>query len=470
MIPLTLPQVRLAVMGKSGPFYDGSATHRLPHLPVSSVSTDTRVIQAGGVFVALRGDRFDGHAFLDKALAAGAVGAIVDHKPIGAPPELPLIQVADTRRALGRLANHVRRQLKHTKVIAVAGSNGKTGTKHLIHAALSRHLQGTVSPKSFNNDIGVPLTLLPVSPRQDYVVVECGTNHPGEIAVLSRISEPDIAVITNAGPEHLEGLRSLDGVRKENAAITVGMKPDGCLVVHGDDRALLACCGGPGGRKVTFGLERTNNLWATDIRSDFSGVRFRLNGTRQEVFVPMLGRHVAVNALAAIAVARRMGVPDAAVLAGLAEAAGPPMRMEHSEVGGIRVINDAYNANPASVAAALQTLRDLPHDGRKLAVLGDMLELGAQSDAFHREAGRYAAKAGVDLLICVGPGGSLIAAGAVTAGMCSEQVHCFDDALAAAAQMCELVRRGDLLLLKGSRGVGLERVAAALEPTLRMAG
>ena len=188
MIPLTLPQVRLAVMGKSGPFYDGSATHRLPHLPVSSVSTDTRVIQAGSVFVALRGDRFDGHAFLDKALAAGAVGAIVDHKPIGAPPELPLIQVADTRRALGRLANHVRRQLKHTKVIAVAGSNGKTGTKHLIHAALSRHLQGTVSPKSFNNDIGVPLTLLPVSPRQDYVVVECGTNHPGEIAVLSRIS------------------------------------------------------------------------------------------------------------------------------------------------------------------------------------------------------------------------------------------------------------------------------------------
>ena len=470
MISLTLPQVRMAVLGKSGPFFDGSATHRLPDLAVEHVSTDTRAIEAGSLFIALRGPRFDGHAFLGRARDAGAIAAIVDHHPAVVPADFPLIEVADTRKALGKLANHIRRQLRHTKVIAVAGSNGKTGTKHLIHAALCGHLKGTISPKSYNNDVGVPLTLLPVTPRQDYVVVECGTNHPGEIANLSRIAEPDIAVITNCGPEHLEGLKDVDGVRRENAAITAGMQADGCLILHGDDRGLLAACGGPGGRKVTFGLEKTNNLWASNIRPEPTGIRFNLNGTKQEVIIPLLGRHVAINALAAIAVARRMGVPDAAVFTGLAVAQGPAMRMEQRTIAGVHVINDAYNANPASMAAALQTMRDLPPSvGQKVAVLGDMLELGSESDHFHREAGRQAVSVGLDLVICVGPGGSLMAAAAVGHGMSSERVLCFGDADDAAEHIGEMVRPGDVLLLKASRGIGLERVAEALEPQMRMA-
>ncbi len=465
MVPLTLPQVRSAVVGRTSPFFDGTTTRRLPDVPVLHVSTDTRTIVPGSLFVALRGDRFDGHGFLAQAAAAGAVGAIVDRKVASAPAELPLIEVPDTRKALGRLANHLRRQLKHTKVIAVAGSNGKTGTKHLIHAALSLHLKGTISPKSFNNDIGVPLTLLPVSPRQDYVIVECGTNHPGEIEYLSRIAEPDIAVITNAGPEHLEGLGDLAGVRKENAAITAGMRPEGCLVVNGDDRALVAACGGFAGRKVTFGLGKGSNLWAADIRSDFTGLRFQLNGSRQQVFVPLIGRHIAANALAAIAVARRMGVPDNAVMDGLAQAQGPIMRMQPQSMAGLLILNDAYNANPASVAVALETLRDLPHPGgRRIAVLGDMLELGSASDDYHREAGRQAARAGIHSLICIGPGGSLMAAAAVAEGMSSEAVHCFESARRAGWPVRELLRPGDLVLLKGSRGMELERILEALQP------
>jgi UDP-N-acetylmuramoyl-tripeptide--D-alanyl-D-alanine ligase len=248
------------------------------------------------------------------------------------------------------------------------------------------------------------------------------------------------------------------------------MQADGVLVVHGDDRALIAACGGPGGRKVTFGLEKTNNLWASHIRTESGGVRFNLNGTRQEMFIPLLGRHVAVNALAAIAVARRMGVPDAAVFSGLAVAQGPAMRLEQRVMAGVRVINDAYNANPASLAAALQTVRDLPHaGGQKVAVLGDMLELGSESDHFHREAGRQAVAADLDLLICVGPGGSLIGASAVGNGMSGERVICYPDADTAAGHVNEAVRPGDLLLLKGSRGVGLERIAQALEPRMRLA-
>ena len=462
MIPLSLPEIRSAVLGRTEPFFSNGSTHRLPDVQVTSVSTDTRALSPGALFVAVRGERYDGHEYLPHAKAAGALAAIVDHKPAAAPADLPLIEVPNTRKALGKLANHARRQLKHTKVIAVAGSNGKTTTKHLIHAALSKHLRGTIGPRSFNNDIGVPLTLLPVSPRDDYVVVECGTNQLGEIATLSRIAEPDIAVITNTGPEHLAGLKSLAGVRTENASITTGMKPDGCLVMHGDDRELLAACSGFGGRKVSFGFDTSNNFWASSVRCGFDGARFNLNATSVQVFVPLLGRHVALNALAAIAVARRLGVPDSAMLHGLAGATGPAMRMEQVEVGGVRIINDAYNANPASLSAALQTLRDLPHLGRKIAILGDMLELGPMSDQYHREAGRSAAASNLDLLVCIGLGGSLIAAGAVAAGMSGEQVLCFAAPSAALLTVRELVRPGDLVLLKGSRGIRLEQVAEGL--------
>ena len=227
MIPLALSRVRGVLTGDS----DG------PEAAVRNVSTDTRTIGPGSLFVALRGQHFDGHGFLAQAKAAGAVAAVVDAETADAP--LPRIVVPDTRVALGELANHVRHAARPKAVVAVAGSNGKTGTKLLIHAALGKHLRGSVSPKSFNNDVGVPLTLLAMEPDQDYVVVECGTNHSGEIENLSKIAEPDVAVITNCGPEHLEGLGDLDGVRRENAAIVAGMSPGGCLIVNGDDPRLV---------------------------------------------------------------------------------------------------------------------------------------------------------------------------------------------------------------------------------------
>ena len=423
---------------------------------VRRIVTDTRDCGESDLFVAIRGERFDPHDFLDKAASASA--AIVERVPENAPPSLPMVVVDSARIALADLARHHRRSLVQTKVVSIAGSNGKTGTKHLLHAALSQTLRGTTSPKSFNNDIGVPLTLLPVDPNDDYVVVEVGTNHPGEVEPLSKIALPDVAIITSIGEEHLEGLGDLDGVRRENATIVAGMDADGVLILPGDEPRLRELCDF-GDQVITFGTGEACDYRATDVRTGYDGTRFRING--KPASVPALGLHAATNAAAAFAAAVAIGVDPADALRGLASAEMPAMRMQILDLpSGIRLINDAYNANPASMRAALATLRDLDHAGRKVAVLGTMLELGGESERYHRETGREAV--GVDLLIGVGSGGKVAVEAAISNGLSAANTHHFDDAAAAAAVARSLLREGDLVLLKASRGVGLERIAETL--------
>src|SRR5688572_9223993 len=289
MKPLTVQQIKQAVSGKLLSVVPAGAA------PVKAVCTDTRRMEPSSLFIAFRGDNFDGHAYLPQAAAGGAIAALVEEAPANAPANVHLIQVPDTRKAMGKLATVVRQQLK-AKVVAVAGSNGKTSTKHLIDAALRGRLRGSMSPKSFNNDIGVPLTIFPANPLDDYLVLEMGTNHPGELRVLAKMARPDVAVITNCGAEHLEGLGDLAGVRKENASIIMGLDLKGLLVVNGDDPDLVAAVSDFPGQKLTFGFNKTNDLFAADVRCDESGVRFVLNGRKgQEVFVPLLGRHTASN-------------------------------------------------------------------------------------------------------------------------------------------------------------------------------
>jgi UDP-N-acetylmuramoyl-tripeptide--D-alanyl-D-alanine ligase len=455
MKPLSLQDIRLAVAGKSiGPLSRG-----LP--AVTAVCTDTRQMKPASLFVALRGERFDGHQFLEQAAAGGAIAAIVDEKPAKEIANFHVIVVNDTRVALGKLATFVRKQMRG-KIIAVAGSNGKTSTKHLIHAALGKRLRGSISPKSYNNDIGVPLTILPADASQDYLVLEMGTNHPGEIAPLTNMARPDIAVITNCSAEHLEGLGDLAGVRRENATIIEGLSATGLLVVNGDDPELLDAVAGFRGRRLTFGFNPTNDLFAADVRCDGSGVRFKLNGSRQEIFVPLLGRHTAANALAAIAVARRLAVPEAQVYEGLAQASGAEMRLQLQHAGGITLLNDAYNANPASMKAALETLGSISTQGRKIAILGEMRELGESSKLLHEEIGRAAANSSADWLIGVGEATADLLAAARGAGFSEDRMRHFPDSASAAAELKGMVRDGDLVLLKGSRGVHLEKVAQQL--------
>jgi UDP-N-acetylmuramoyl-tripeptide--D-alanyl-D-alanine ligase len=423
---------------------------------IAGVSTDTRSMQRDSLFVALRGSTHDGHQHLRAAAGAGAIAALVDCIPADAPPGLPLIVVDNTRRALARLAAHVRDGFNGS-VIAVAGSNGKTGTKGLIHAALHPPLRGSASPKSFNNDIGVPLTIFSADPKDDYLVLELGTNHPGEIAQLSEIAQPDIAVITNIGAEHLEFFGDLDGVRAEEASVIQRLNRFGLLVVNGDDLGLLKAVEGYHGQRVTFGWDAANDLRPLDVRCKQSGTEFRLG--RAYFFVPQLGRHTAANAAAAIAVGRYLGLSDAEIAGNLATAAGPPMRLQVQRVGGVTLINDAYNANPHSMRAALETLRDLPTTGRRIAILGDMRELGEAADRFHAEVGRLAAECGLDELHCVGPASRSIAAAAIDAGQ--RHTHHHANAAAAASAVPAQLQDGDLVLLKASRGEQLESIASA---------
>ena len=433
---------------------------------VHAVCTDSREIRPKGLFVALRGDRFDGHDHLAAAAAAGAVAALVD-RDVPPVPGLTLIRTEDARWAMGRLATYVRRRFKGT-VIAVAGSNGKTGTKHLIHAALSSTLRGSMSLKSFNNDIGVPVTLFAADPSDDFVVLEMGTNHPGEIAHLSRMAEPDIAVITNVGAEHLEFFGDLAGVIREEASIAVGLQRSGLLVVHGDNPGLLAAVITHNVPWTGFGWGNHNQARPTNVACTADGTTFDWTdgppGTTRAFFVPQLGRHTALNALAALILCRRLGVDLDLAAAALAGSSGPEMRLQVDRVGGLTVVNDAYNANPSSVAAALDAIRDLPAVGRRVAVLGDMLEMGDAAAAGHADVGRLAAASGLVALVCVGPLSAGIAAAATAAGL-ADVTHVATTAEAVSV-VPPMLRSDDLVLLKASRGIGLEKVAEAIHAAL----
>ena len=457
MSPLSLAEIR-RVTGAA----DASAA--AADMEIAAVCTDTRKMAARCLFIALRGDHFDAHDFLDQAHASGAAAALVDHAPANPPAGLRLLRVPDTRAAMGVLARRVRQEFRG-KVIAVAGSNGKTGTKHLIHSALRETLRGTMSPRSFNNDIGVPLAIFPADPADDYLVLELGTNHPGEIRNLTHVALPDIAIITNCSVEHLEGLGNLDGVRRENASLIEGLQSDGTLLINGDDPALTEAVSGFRGDCLTFGFCETNDLWASNATCSWNGTHFTIQPGGIEAFVPLLGHHVAANALAAVALARRLGLSDRQIVQNLAKSTGPEMRLQPIEAAGVRILNDAYNANPASMKAAIQTLASLPARGRRIAVLGDMRELGGASAQCHREIGRFLAQEfEPDLLICVGAESRAVASEAIRLGMPTGRIEQFPDAASAATIASHFVS-GDLVLLKGSRAIGLETVAQAILAT-----
>ncbi len=458
MNPISLAEIRRVTGAESVP---EAAEER-----ISAVCTDTRRMTTESLFIALHGENFDGHTFLAQAAAGGARAAIIDRQPRNIPANLALLPVADTRAAMGLLARHVRQQMRG-KVIAVAGSNGKTGVKHLIHSALRHDLRGSMSPKSFNNDIGVPLTIFPADADADYLVLEMGTNHPGEIQLLTNIALPDIGVITNCSAEHLQGLGDLNGVRRENASLIEGIADAGVLIINGDDPEILDATSAFTGRRVRVGTSQRNDLWASNVRCAMEGTYFKVEPAGMNMFVPLLGEHSAVNAIYAIAVARIMGLDDDRVAEHLQSASAPEMRLQLVQAGGIWVLNDAYNANPASIRAAIRTLASLPASGRRIAVVGDMRELGESSGECHREIGKFiAGEFAPDLLVCVGSEAKAIAVEAVKNGMRVDQIEHFPNAAAATAITARLVD-GDLVLLKASRAIGLEAVARDIAASRR---
>ncbi|MFO0962960.1 MAG: UDP-N-acetylmuramoyl-tripeptide--D-alanyl-D-alanine ligase [Phycisphaerales bacterium] len=453
----------------------------MPHTPgrppmplvASGVATDTREPMRGALFVALRGERFDAHQFLAQAAAAGAVAALVDRKAgsYERPPGLPLLEVGDTRAALADLARTWRARLRG-KVVAITGSSGKTTTRRLVHAALGTTMSGSASPKSYNNDIGVPLTILGADAAHGYLVAEIGMSNPGEIAPLSRLAAPQVAIITMAGRAHLGGMGSVDAIIQEKSSLVDGLHTTGIALVNGDQPRLVAAVQArlkPGVRLVTFGTSPGCQwrLVGRQALGERQSVRIaEPDGTEWSCELGLPGDYNAMNALAAAACARLLGVDPARVGAAFAAIAPSEMRMVRQELGGLAVYNDAYNANPDAVQAALRAFAELGAGARRrVAVLGDMLELGDASAALHAEVARAAVASGAGLLVFVGAEsahGAQEARRLVAEGGAPEILHvpALDDA--GVARIAQALRPGDAILLKGSRGSRMERLVQAL--------
>jgi len=434
-----------------------------PDALVNAVVTDTRTLAAGQGFLALRGDQFDGHNFLDAAVNRGASALIIDREDLlaglnGFAASGAVVVVRDTEAALAALGRAARARLT-CPVLAVTGSCGKTTVKEMVGQILGRRMKGKTPPASFNNQIGVPLTLLAADADDQFVLCEFGTNHPGEIAHLAGIGRPTVAIVTVVAEVHLEGLISLDGVAAEKSAIVEAVPPEGLAILNADDPRVAAMARKCRGRVITVGLNRRADLRAANFSQSEAGVRFTADGVTFEI--PVLGEHQVALALASAAAAREMGVSVAESALALRQFHPPKMRLAIQNAGDVKILNDAYNANPRSMKAALSLLPIWP-DRRKVAFFGDMRELGAASRAAHEDIGRVIAGAGVARLACVGPESAATAQAAVAAGMKPEAVATFADAQAAAQAAAGIVRSGDVVLVKGSRLMRMEKVVEAI--------
>lgn len=451
---------------------------------IEGVSIDSRTIEPGQVFFALKGETHDGHRFVEQVAASGASVVILEDAGAIGPdfakrfPGVAVLRVADTRRAMGQLALAYRRSLDSMRVIAVTGSNGKTTTVRLIDAVLKTRFRGRASIKSYNNEIGVPLTIFSAKPGDQYLVCEIGMNAPGEIAPLAKMVEPDVAVISSIGRAHIEAFGDADGIVKEKASLLSFIRPHGLAVATADCPAIDPYLR-PVPNVVLFGRSERADLRLTAFEHTGdppSGLRFTIND-RVTHEVPLIGEHNALNAMAAVAVGRRLGLEEGDISEGLRGVEPAEMRLRREEVAGLALFNDSYNSSPESAIAAIRTFADLSQTAtRRVIVLGDMLEQGDHAEKAHAELGESLvewfgpSRPGLDVLVTVGGHAGLAAK--VVERVCprTEIVALERSDEAGVERVCGLLEPGDAVLLKGSRGVGLDRVAAALRRLPEPAG
>jgi UDP-N-acetylmuramoyl-tripeptide--D-alanyl-D-alanine ligase len=449
MNPLTLSQIA-QFAGASLSSGDGTVV-------INKVSTDSRTIKPGELFVALRGENFEGHDFIEAGAKAGATGALVDLNWAGnVPNNFALLRATDTLQAYQTLAANYRRSLA-LKVLAITGSNGKTSTKDFAASVLARRFRVTKTEGNFNNHVGLPRTILEATSEDEVAVWEIGMNHPGEIAALSKIAAPDAAIITNIGVAHIEFMGSREAIAAEKGALAEAIETQGTVILNADDpfsegiaartRAKVVSAGTTGGA-----------VRAIEIRQSADGSEFTIveGAHRCRAQLPVAGTHMVQNALLAVAAGRAFGLSIEECAAGLAAAPLTKARLQIKEIGGVQFLDDSYNANPDSMKAALRTLVELDAEGKRIAVLGEMRELGAESERGHREIGEAAATFGVDQLITIGDAAELIAEGARTAGL--DKVSSARSTSEAAKLLSEMAEPGDLVLIKGSRAARTEEV------------
>ncbi len=434
------------------------------------ISTDSRQVERNGVFVALRGEVRDGHAFVSEAVRRGG-GCVVVQRSVAGPKRVSVIRVRDTLRALGDIAHFHRRKLA-PRVLAITGSNGKTTTKEMLFAILQRArtedgpLRGKVlkTEGNHNNLVGLPLTLLRLRGHERAAVVELGTNRPGEIRRLTAMANPDLALITSVAAAHLAGLGTLAGVAREKGALFRGLHPQAIAVVNLDDDRVAGQSRSFQGRVVTYG---TGGFVRGEDPEVLAGGRLRFSlrvgRLRESVRLRLCGLHNVRNAVGAAAMAHAFGADVAAIRSGLEAVRPVSMRMQVERWNGIGIINDAYNANPASMEAALAALKTIPARGRRVAALGDMMEMGAGEAACHRRLGEAAAASELDALYLLGHFARDIRQGALAAGMDRARVRLTRSHRTLGSALRAELRRGDWVLVKGSRGASMEKALAAMK-------
>ena len=462
---LTLPQIA-EILAIPGPVAEATVT---------GYSIDSRTVQAGELFFAIRGPRFDGHDFVSAALEAGAAAAVVEQDlKQGTPAGATVLRVPSTLGALATLATEVRQRWGR-RLVAVTGSIGKTSTKEMIAAALATRYRVHKSEGNLNNQYGLPLSLLRLDDTHDVGVVELGMSRAGEIGELARIAQPDMGVVTCVSPVHLEFFSGIEEIAGAKQELIRALPASGTAVLNADDPFVSRFGQEFAGQSVSFGIERAADFRALDIvhstRDGLPGVRFRLEwaGEPLEVALPLLGHHQVLNALAAIATAHAFGIPPDRAASALASFRHLKMRGELLEVNGVTVINDCYNSSPRALELMLQTLAHVPARGRRIAVLGEMLELGPASAELHRQAGGQAAVA-ADHVVGVRGHARFIVEGAAAARVAAGRLAFFESAAEAGVYVASLVQPGDLVLFKGSRGVKLEEVLEKLRLQISESG
>jgi len=449
MNPLTLSQIA-QLAGASLSSGDGMVV-------INRISTDSRTIKPGELFVALRGENFEGHDFVEASAKAGATGGLVDLNWTGrVPNHFALLRATDTLQSYQTLAANYRRSLA-LKVLAITGSNGKTSTKDFAASVLARRFRVTKTEGNFNNHVGLPRTILEATSQDEVAVWEIGMNHPGEIAALSKIAAPDVAIITNIGVAHIEFMGSREAIAMEKGALAEAVGPQGTVILNADD-PFSERIAARARAKVVFAGTTGGGVQAIEIRQSANGSEFTIveAAHRCRAQLPVAGSHMVQNALLAVAAGRTFGLSIEECSAGLAAAPLTKARLQIKEISGVQFLDDSYNANPDSMKAALRTLVELDTEGKRIAVLGEMRELGTQSERAHREVGETAATLGVDQLITIGDAAELIAQGARTAGL--DRVSAVRSTREAADLLGKISVPGDLVLIKGSRAARTEEV------------
>jgi len=430
---------------------------------MTGLSTDTRRIKKGELFVAIKGEKFDGHSFILDAVSKGAGGILVQDGGITNEnfklPDVSFISVKDSVRALGDIGNFHRSRFA-IPIIGITGSNGKTTVKEMTTAILSKRFNTLKNFGTENNNIGVPLTLMRLTDEHNITILEMGTNHLGEIRRLSEIARPTVSVITNIGPSHLEYLEDVDTVFKAKSEILEFMSDGARLVLNYDDEYLRKMK--TNFKTTWFGINKEADFYADKINLEPDAINFRLN-EKWDISLGVLGRHNVYNALSAIAATMDFGVSIDEIRDALKEFKVPNMRMEVKRFGDIKVINDSYNANPQSMKQAIEALKDMATEGRKVLVAGDMLELGTFSGRFHHLVGKQAAESGIDLILAVGKLAEHVAKGAQEAGMSDRKIKLCAVTREAREKVSKLIKKGDTILVKGSRAMRMEEIVEELE-------